>query len=89
MNYLKNSIFKCFFWSIIDFFKIFFLQHIMAEHLILEEENIKDKSNIFRLKKEQSTLQLNTYIFFVWLKIEYYVDILRIFWTWKRRSKLF
>ena len=38
----------------------------MAEHLILEEENIKDKSNIFRLKKEQSALQLNIYIYILY-----------------------
>ena len=56
MNYLKDTIFECFFkqYSRLLFKrKYFFSQHIMMESLSLKEENIiKDIKNLFRLKKE-------------------------------------
>ena len=59
LNYVRNSIFKCFLRSIKDFYFIFFLllfsQHLMMKRLSLEEENIiKDIRNLFKLKKELS-----------------------------------
>ena len=57
LNYLKDSIFECFFkkYNILFFFflkKYFFSKHIMMESLSLEEENIiKVIKNLFRLKK--------------------------------------
>ena len=59
LNYVRNSIFKCFLRSIKDFYLFFFLllfsQHLMMKRLSLEEENIiKDIRNLFKLKKELS-----------------------------------
>ena len=59
LNYVRNSIFKCFLRSIKDFFFFFLLllfsQHLMMKRLSLEEENIiKDIRNLFKLKKELS-----------------------------------
>ena len=57
MNYLKDSIFKCFFKEynrllFIYLFLIFFSQHIMMESLSYEEEKIlKGIRNISRMKK--------------------------------------
>ena len=54
LNYLKDSIFECFFKKYNRFFFLinFFSQQMM-ESLSLEEENIiKDTKKLFRLKKE-------------------------------------
>ena len=57
LNYLKDSIFECFFKEynrlLFIYFLIIFSQHIMMQSLSIEEENIiKDIKNLFRLKKE-------------------------------------
>ena len=57
LNYLKNSIFKCFFKEY-RLFLIIFSQHIKMESLSLEEKNIiKDIRNLFNLEKETQTIK--------------------------------
>ena len=52
LNYLKNSIFECFFKEYNRLFN-FFSQHIIMKILSLNEENIiKDIRNLFRIKKK-------------------------------------
>ena len=62
LNYLKDSIFKCFFKEYNRILSILlrklFSQHIMMENLSLEEENIiKDIRNLFRLEKETKAIK--------------------------------
>ena len=57
LNYIKDSIFKCFYKEynrLLYFFK-FFSQRIMMESLSLEEE--KDIRKFFRLKKETKAIK--------------------------------
>ena len=52
LNYLKDSIFECFFKEY-NRLLVFFSQHIIIESLSLQEEIIiKDIRNVSRLKKE-------------------------------------
>ena len=55
MNYLKDSISKCFVKSIIDFYFFtkriyFFAQHMIGNPRREKENMIKDKRNLFRPK---------------------------------------
>ena len=56
LNYLKDSIFKCFFKEYNKLF--YFFKDIIMKSLCIEEENIiKGIANLFRLKKNQISLQ--------------------------------
>ena len=56
LNYLRDSIFKCFIFEILLSIRLFFKkllsQNIMMESLGIEKENFKDRRNLFRLEKE-------------------------------------
>ena len=56
LNYLKDSIFECFFKEYNKL--LYFFKDIIMKSLSIEEENIiKDIKNFFRLKTNQISLQ--------------------------------
>ena len=56
LNYLKDSIFECFFKEYNKL--LYFFKDIIMKSLSIEEENIiKDIKNLFRLEKNQISLQ--------------------------------